>query len=62
MAHQSEQNLIPACLAALARRVGVGLIVTYEEIERETDNDTRLEIACDGDAKCVRITVPEMRS
>ena len=57
-----EQKLVRACLAALARRVNVGLVVTYDDIEREYANDTRLEIACDDQAKCARITAPEVRS
>jgi hypothetical protein len=54
-----ERKVVRACLAALARRSGVGLLVSYSEIGREMDNDTTPEIICDGDAKCARIYVPE---
>jgi hypothetical protein len=62
MTPEYEQKLVRACLAALARRIDVGLVVAFDDIEREYANDTRLEIACDDDAKCVRITAPELRS
>jgi len=55
------QSLTRACLAAIARRAGVSLVVTYEEIEREYRTDAGLALASDADAKCVRITVPEVR-
>ncbi len=55
-----EDKLIRACLAALARRVGVGLVVTQEELEREITGGTKLRFAFDDDADCVRITVPEV--
>ncbi len=55
-----EDKLIRASLAALARRVGVGLVVTHEELERELTGDTRVRFAFDENAGCVRITVPEV--
>ena len=61
MTQEYEQKLIRACLAALTRRTGMGLVVAYGDIEREMANDVRFDIACDVDAKCVRITVPEVR-
>lgn len=61
MAAEHEQMLTRACLAALARRAGVPLVVTYDEIEREYGGDARLALASDAGAKCVRITVPEDR-
>jgi hypothetical protein len=56
-----EQKLVRACLAALARRAGVGLVVTFAEIEAEYDRPTDLALAIDGDGKCVRIAT-EVRS
>jgi hypothetical protein len=62
MAAEREQRLARACLAALARRAGVALVVTHEEIEREYANGAQLVCVSDGGAKCVRISVPEERS
>lgn len=61
MTPKYEQQLVRACLAALARRTGVGLVVTDEAIEREYENDTKLDLVCDVAAKCVRISVPEVQ-
>lgn len=61
MTAEYEQKLVRACLAAVARRTGTGLVIAFADIDREFANDTRLEIACDGDAKCVRIAAPEVR-
>jgi hypothetical protein len=61
MTPEYEQKLVRACLAAIARRTGVGLVVTDEAIEHEYENDTKLDLVCDAVAKCVRISVPEVR-
>ena len=61
MTPEYEQKLVRACLAAIARRTGVGLVVTAEDIEREYENDTKLDLVCDVAAKCVRVSVPEVR-
>lgn len=55
-----EDKLIRASLAALARRVGVGLVVTREELEREVAGDTRVRFAFDESADCYRISIPEV--
>jgi hypothetical protein len=58
MAPEYEQTLVRACLAALARRAGVGaLVVAFDEIDLERAD--RLVMVCDGDAKCVRIAIEE---
>jgi hypothetical protein len=59
MTQDYEQKVVRACLAALARHSSDGLLVSYAEIGREMDRDTRPEIVCDGDSKCARIYVPE---
>ena len=61
MASEQEQRLARACLAALARRAGAPLIIRYEEIEREYGADAQLSLASDAKAKCVRISIPEVR-
>jgi hypothetical protein len=55
MTQEYEQKLVRACLAALARRISVGLVVTFADIEAEYEKPSDLSIAVDGDAKCVRI-------
>lgn len=51
-----KDKLARACLAALARRAGkAGLVVSFDEIDYEFPDD-EIELAGDGDAKCVRIT------
>ncbi len=51
-----NDKLARACLAALARRAGKkGLVISYDEIDYDFPDD-EIELACDGDAKCVRIT------
>lgn len=61
MTPENEQKLARACLAALARRAGSGvLVVSYEEIGRELANDIRVEIISDCEAKCVRLWAPEI--
>jgi hypothetical protein len=57
----SEQRLARACLAALARRASVALVVTNEEIEREYANGAQLVCVSDAGAMCVRISVREGR-
>ena len=59
MTHDYEQRLVRACLAALARRSGGGLLISYLEIGRELASGSTPEIVCDGDAKAARIYVPE---
>ncbi len=59
MIQDYEQRVVRACLAALARRSGAGLLVSYADIGREMDSETTPEIVCDGDGKCARIYVPE---
>lgn len=59
---QPDDKLIRASLAALARRAGVGLVVTRAEIEHELDGDTRVRIGFDKDADCYRISIPEVAS
>ncbi len=68
MPEETKDKLARACLAALARRVGqTGLVVRYDEIDYDFPED-EIELVCDGDAQCVRITatwlppVTEVRS
>jgi hypothetical protein len=63
-----KDELARACLAALARRAGkAGIVVGYDEIDYDFPDD-EIELACDGDAKAIRITAvwlpaaPEVRS
>lgn len=51
-----------ACLAVLARRAGTPLVISYEELVAEGDNDTRVDFAFDDGAECVRVSVPEKRT
>lgn len=62
MMQDYEQKLIRACLAALARRMNIGLVVTFAEIEAEYEKAADLAMAVDADAKCVRITLQEVAS
>ncbi len=65
----NHEELIRACLAALARRAGkTGLVVRYDEIDYDFPDDD-LELVCDGDAQAIRITAtwfphpaPEVKS
>ena len=59
MTQDYEQKVMRACLAALARRSSDGLLVSYAEIGREMDCETRPEIVCEEESKCARIYVPE---
>lgn len=61
MTQEFEEKLVRACLAALARRASVDLVVAFADIEAEYDKPSGLALAVDGDARCVRITVPEVR-
>jgi hypothetical protein len=55
--NEYQKDLVRACLAALARRTGAGLVVSLAEIEAEYEHLGQLGILVDGDAKCVRIAV-----
>ena len=61
MASEQEQRLARACLAAVARRAGAPLVIRYEEIQREYGADALLALAPDAEAKCVRISISEVR-
>lgn len=61
MMPEYEDRFVRACLAALARRAEVGLVITFAEIEAEYERPADLALAIDGDGKCVRITT-EVRS
>lgn len=62
MVGETKETMIRACLAALARRAGkTGLVVRYDEIGHDF-HDHEIELACDGDARCVRITAASLPS
>jgi hypothetical protein len=61
MMPQCEQKLVRACLAALVRRTGVGVVIMLADIEAEYERPSDLSISTDTAAKCVRIAVAEAR-
>ncbi len=61
MVPEGKETLTRACLAAVARRAGVALVISFAEIDREYENGCVLNCVIDDQARCIRITAPEVR-
>lgn len=57
-----RESLAWACLAAVARRAGVPLVISFAEIDREYEDGCTLNCVIDDEAKCIRITAREVRA
>lgn len=59
---EQEEKLFRACSAALARRgKSRALVISFEEIQNEYEKDA-LEVTCDSEAHCIRVSLPEVRA
>jgi hypothetical protein len=56
-----KQEMLLACLAALIRRTGTGVVVIEDaDVIREMTSGTAVALTHDARMDCVRLTVPEI--